>query len=298
MRTTLCREERNTCRLTPGSWVVLAVMFVALFVAAGVRATPGVLMLDLEGDFGWTAVTISSAISVSLFLYGLAGPVAAALAARWGIRTVMLVAFSLIATGMATNNTDAAIASCDFWLLTGTFFVCGATTSGLIATHFVAACADHGLSKQTGAGFLALMGVFDLAGTTISGWLSDRYNNRMLLAAYYGFRGISLLALPSVLNQSGWLFFFAAGYGLNWIATVPPTVRLTADRFGHDRVGVLFGWMIVAHQLGAALASVSAGTVRTVRGSYDLSFWLGGAFCLVAAAAMLATRRPAGAPHE
>ncbi len=180
----------------------------------------------------------------------------------------------------------------EFWILAGTFFVCGASTNGLIGTHLIPACMDHGIPEVTAAGLLAAMGVFDLVGTTASGWLTDRYNSRVLLFAYYGLRGLSLLFLPFALaSQHIWLSGFAVFYGLDWIATVPPTVRLTADTFGQENVGVVYGWIGASHQLGASLAALTAGVIRSSLGDYRVAFWLSGGLCLLAAGLLIATGR-------
>jgi MFS family permease len=148
----------------------------------------------------------------------------------------------------------------DFWLLAGSFFVCGASTNGLIGTHLISAAYDCGIPEVRAAGLLAMMGLFDLVGTTLSGWLSDRYNNRALLFGYYGLRGLSLLFLPTaLLGPVAGLAVFAVFYGLDWIATVPPTVRLTGDVFGRERASIVFGWIVAAHQVGAACAAYGAG---------------------------------------
>jgi predicted MFS family arabinose efflux permease len=175
-----------------------------------------------------------------------------------------------------------------FWLLAGSFFVCGASTNGLIGTHLIPACVDHGFSEVHGANLLAAMGICDLIGTTLSGWLSDRFSNRWLLFFYYGLRGLSLLLLPWSFDlQSFKLPLFAVFYGLDWIATVPPTVALTARIFGRDRVGLVFGWIFAAHQLGAAAAASFAGTLRTVEGTYDHAFLISGNLCIIAAVSIL-----------
>ncbi|HZR41258.1 MAG TPA: MFS transporter, partial [Ktedonobacteraceae bacterium] len=191
----------------------------------------------------------------------------------------------------ATNPLTAAFSglllglrSTNFWLLAGSFFICGATTNGLINTHLIPAAMDHGIPEVTAASMLALIGVFDLIGTTVSGWLSDRLNNRWLLCWYYGLRGLSLLLLPYALGSSYLsLIVFIVFYGLDWVATVPPTSRLTADLFGKENVGVVFGWIVAAHQLGAATAAFSAGVLRTILGSYQVSFLSAGILSLIAA---------------
>jgi predicted MFS family arabinose efflux permease len=184
-----------------------------------------------------------------------------------------------------------AAKSREFWILAGSFFVCGASTNGLIGTHLIPACMDHGIPEVKAAGLLAVMGVFDLFGTTFSGWLTDRFNSRYLLFWYYALRGLSLLFLPySLSHPASWLSFFAVFYGLDWVATVPPTVRLTANTFGKENVGVVYGWIGASHQLGASLAALTAGTIRTYFGDYRDAFWLSGTLCLVAATLLVSTR--------
>ena len=160
-----------------------------------------------------------------------------------------------------------------FWLLAGTFFVCGFTTVGIVATHLIPAAHDHAISETTAAGLLALIGVFDIIGTTLSGWLTDRYDPRRLLFAFYALRGASLFLLPYLLeHRSAAIVAFAIVYGLDWVATVPPTVRLATEIFGPERVGIVYGWIFAAHQLGAATAAWTAGLVREGSGSYVLAF--------------------------
>ncbi|WZO98328.1 MFS transporter [Isosphaeraceae bacterium EP7] len=187
----------------------------------------------------------------------------------------------------------------DFRLLAGSFFVCGASTNGLIGTHLIPACLDNGIPEVRAAGLLAAMGLFDLVGTTASGWLSDRWDNRLLLSWYYGLRGLALIALPMVLGPASWgLPIFAVVYGLDWIATVPPTARLTADAFGKARAGVMFGWIVAAHQLGAAAAAYGAGATRSWMGDYQRAFLTSGALCLVTAAFVLQIGRGPERPAE
>jgi sugar phosphate permease len=181
-----------------------------------------------------------------------------------------------------------------FWILAGTFFVCGASTNGLIGTHLIAACHDYGIPQVRSAELLALMGIFDILGTTASGWLTDRYSSRYLLFAYYTLRGVSLLYLPFTLADGahglGW---FAIFYGLDWVATVPPTVRLTGDSFGRENTGVIYGWIGASHQLGASLAAFGAGAIRTSLGNYQLAFWIAGGLCVLAGVSFLTIGRVA-----
>jgi MFS family permease len=181
-----------------------------------------------------------------------------------------------------------------FWLLAGSFFICGLSTNGLIQTHFISLCGDAGLGPVPAASVLAMMGAFDLVGTILSGWLSDRYDNRKLLFWYYTLRGLSLLWLPYSEFSLYGLSLFAMFYGLDWIATVPPTVRLAATTFGKEKAGMVFGWIFAAHQLGAAVAAFGAGQVRTLLLTYNPALFTAGAACLVAGLMVLAIRlRPA-----
>jgi sugar phosphate permease len=401
------------------AWVVAGITFLVLMASAGIRATPGVLMVPLEQELGWSRTATSTAVSVGILLYGLTGPFCAAIARRIGIRRTMAGAMSLLAlavllatrvrepwqlvllwgllvgsgTGMvatvmgavvvgrwfarrrglvlgaltASTATGqllflpvlarlveqhgwrwalylvgaAALATVPlalllvredpadvglapygaeardvpvrsepgnpalvavrtlaraarhraFWLLAGTFFVCGASTNGLVGTHLIPACMDHGMPEVQAAGMLALMGVFDLLGTTGSGWLSDRWDCRRLLFAYYGLRGLSLMLLPHALVQQGsGLSLFTVFYGLDWIATVPPTVKLATDAFGREDAPIVFGWVMAAHQVGAGAAALAAGIVRTRLGDYRTAFLAAGSLCLVAAVMALAIR--------
>jgi predicted MFS family arabinose efflux permease len=185
----------------------------------------------------------------------------------------------------------------DFWLLFFTFFICGASTNGYIGTHFIAMCGDYGLSEVRGAGMLAAMGVCDLFGTTLSGWLSDRFNNRVLLFWYYGLRGLALIFLPFAFGyQYFGLPLFGLFYGLDWVATVPPTVRITADVFGSRDAPVVFGWVVAGHQLGAAFAALGAGMLRSTLGTYTVATMISGGLCVIGALLILRVNRPSFAP--
>jgi predicted MFS family arabinose efflux permease len=173
----------------------------------------------------------------------------------------------------------------DFWLLAGTFFVCGFTTNGLVGTHMIALCGDHGMTEVAAGSLLALMGFFDLIGTTASGWLTDRYDPRKLLFAYYGLRGLSLIYLPFADFSFRGLSLFTVFYGLDWIATVPPTLALANRSFGSKRAPVIFGWVFASHQIGAATAAFLAGLSRSVSGSY-LDAFVSAGFVGIAAAFM------------
>jgi sugar phosphate permease len=185
-----------------------------------------------------------------------------------------------------------------FWILAGTFFICGLSTNGLLQTHFISLCGDNGMTAVPAASVLAMMGAFDLVGTTLSGYLSDRYDNRKLLFWYYGLRGLSLFWLPFSTFTFYGLSIFAMFYGLDWIATVPPTVKLAAQEFGKEKAGMIFGWVFAAHQLGAATAAYGAGLTRTLLMTYNPALFAAGAACLLAAAAVMMIRlqaRPAPA---
>lgn len=404
-------------------WVVVAVTFLTMLVTAGAVGAPGVFILPLEQEFGWSKAQISSALAIRFALFGLLGPFAAALMLRFGIRRMMLIALSIVAaallaslamrelwqlvllwgvtvgigTGLIALILGATVATrwftarrglvvglltassatgqllflpllatltaefgwrpalgfviamlavaavvvlalmrnhpADlglpaygedrvvpppppsgslvavliaplqvlrdavreraFWILFTGFFICGVSTNGLIQTHFIAMCGDYGLAAVSAAGLLAVMGIFDFFGTVGSGWLSDRYDNRWLLFGYYGLRGLSLLYLPFTDFSPASLLLFASFYGLDWIATVPPTVKLAAQHFGAARASVVFGWVFAGHQLGAATAAYGAGLVRTATASYMPAFALAGLLCLIAAALSLLLAPPA-----
>jgi predicted MFS family arabinose efflux permease len=404
------------------AFVVAGAVFVVLLCAAAVRATPSILIVPLEREFGWSRALLSSAVSVNLVLYGLVGPFAAALMERFGIRRTVLASLALICAGVALTSqmrsswhlmltwgilvglgtgttamvlgatvvnrwfvarrgavmgaltastatgqmiflpleahvaeqygwravtllvalvvalllplvafvvrdrpsdlgllpygaspdTPPAVPSRqnplanalrvlregsrkrDFWLLAGSFFVCGATTNGLVGTHLVPACMDHGIPEVRAAGLLAVMGIFDLIGTTASGWLSDRYDSRKLLFWYYGLRGLSLLWLPHAFAaQVLGLPVFAVFYGLDWIATVPPTVRLTTEAMGVRDAPIAFGWIVAAHQIGAGVGALGAGMIRTTLTTYTPAWVAAGTICLLAALVVLRIGRRA-----
>ena len=408
------------------AWVVASVTFAVLLITAGIRATPSVMMIPLEAEFGWSRAAISAAVAINIALFGLIGPFAAAWIDRWGLRRTVSAALALLAASVAVsarmnaqwqltllwgvlvgtgtgftsmvlaaivanrwfeerrglitgalsaaNATGqllflpmlaslvsrfgwrsgalliAAIAALTgvvvalfmrdrpmdlglapyganrtklgtapvrpallpfpalkwalrrpaFWMLAGSFFVCGASTNGLIGTHLIPACHDYGIPEVRAAGLLAMMGIFDILGTTLSGWLTDRFSPRYLLSIYYGLRGLSLLFLPMTLANGGAaLIWFSFLYGLDWIATVPPTVRLTADHFGRENTGVIYGWIGASHQLGASLAALGAGVIRSSAGSYQSAFWISSALCLVTALVLSRMQPPVGElPHQ
>jgi predicted MFS family arabinose efflux permease len=203
------------------------------------------------------------------------------------------------ATGNAVRLSFSALADASgsrtFWVLFGTFLICGLSTSGLIGQHFIPLCHDFGMPEVAAASVLAIMGVCDFFGTIGSGYLSDRFDNRWLLAWYYGLRGLSLMWLPFSNFSIYGLSLFAVFFGLDFIATVPPTVRMTAQEFGRERAGMVFGWLFFAHQLGGAIAAFGAGVSRDLLASYLPAFFTAGAVCLLAAAAFALLRRPVAA---
>jgi MFS family permease len=186
-----------------------------------------------------------------------------------------------------------AVRTSDFWFLAGTFFICGATSNGLIGQHFIPHAVDHGFTAVAASSALAFMGVFNFIGTIASGWLTDRWDPRRLLLIYYGFRGVSLLFVPFI-HDTVSIAAFAILFGLDYIATVPPTVALVADRFGRHNVGAVYGWVFAAHMLGAAIAAWAAGIVRESVGDYAAAFVAAGWIAIIAGFASLAIRRPDG----
>ncbi|MEV6998696.1 MFS transporter [Streptomyces sp. NPDC093982] len=204
--------------------------------------------------------------------------------ARGAARRAVTVLFSAARTG-------------PFWLLAGTFAICGASTNGLIQTHFVPAAHDHGMPVPAAASLLAVIGVFDVVGTIASGWLTDRFESRRLLAVYYALRGISLLFLPMLLASTVHpsMLFFIVFYGLDWVATVPPTVALCREHYGEDSA-IVFGWVLASHQVGAALVAFLGGVARDVFGRYDMVWYASGALCAAAALMALVIRRQPAPP--
>jgi sugar phosphate permease len=200
------------------------------------------------------------------------------------------------AVGRAFEVLGEAVVTRTFWVLFGTFFVCGLSTNGLIQTHFIPFCSDFGIAPVTAAGILAAMGVCDIFGTVGSGWLSDRVAPGKLLCWYYGLRGLALLFLPTSGFTGVGLAVFAIFYGLDWIATVPPTLKLANAAFGRERAPIVFGWIFTAHQLGGATAAFGAGLSRTILATYLPAFYIAGAACLAAACLALMARSPASTP--
>ncbi|QNE15481.1 MFS transporter [Pseudarthrobacter sp. NBSH8] len=427
-------ETTRRRRLHP-AWIVAAVAFLALVGAAGFRAAPGVLMVPLQQEFGWSTTVLSAAVSINLVLFGLTAPFAAALMERFGIRAVTATALVLIGAGSALTvlvnqswqilltwglliglgtgsmalvfaatiantwfsksrglvigiltagsaagqlvflpfiamlaqdpgwrqaslliaagalavvplvlkflknspadvgalpygetapeegtaaspvaeadavdsgrSSNAAVRALQvlkraskvrtFWALVAGFAICGATTNGLIGTHFIPSAHDHGMPETTAAGLLAVVGIFDIVGTIASGWLTDRYNPKILLAVYYQFRGLGLLVLPLLLSATiqPSMIVFVVIYGLDWVATVPPTAAICRKTFGADG-SVVFGWVFAAHQLGAAAAALGAGVIRDATGQYTYAWFGAAAMCTIAAVISATIRKDAG----
>ena len=183
-----------------------------------------------------------------------------------------------------------AVRTSDFWLLAGTFFICGATSNGLVGQHFIAHAADHGFTPVAASGALAVMGAFNFVGTLGSGWLTDRVDPRRLLLVYYVFRGLSLLYLPTIHDGLG-ITGFAILFGLDYIATVPPTIALAADAFGKRNVGLVYGWIFAAHMFGAAIAAFVAGVTRDIVGDYAIAIIVAGWMAVAAGVVALTIRR-------
>lgn len=393
------------------AWIILAVTFSCLFVGSALRSVPGIIMLSLEKEFHWGRETISGAVAVNLFLFGLAGPFLGRLMDMYGVKTITVLLIVMVVLGagssvlmqqpwqfyllwgvvigagsggtsmimgsavvnrwfhkrrglalgilgaafssgqliftpflmnlnihegwristlfivvllalvvlplvmwlMADNpslkgmrpygangHTDTplrpdpnpmrkAMANPQFWLLAFSFGICGLTTSGLFQTHLISHGIEHGFPEMTMAVSLGLMGATDVAGTILSGWLCDRFGKRWPLAIYYLLRGVSLLLLPYV-ESTGQLMAFSAFYGLNWLSTIPATSALTADLFGKQNVGVVFGWICFAHQIGASIASYGAGYLHQLAGDYTLAFMASGLFAFVATGLVILIR--------
>jgi len=252
------------------------------------------VMAWLSQAGGWRPVVLFAglgcAIVIPLALLLVPESPAAIGTGRFGARADTPPPGRLKQAGSATLAITALLSasrSPTFWLLFGTFFVCGLTTNGLVGTHLIAYCGDHGIAPVAAAGLLSMMGLFDLAGTTGSGWLTDRYDPRKLLFVYYGLRGLSLIILPFLDFGPASLSAFAVLYGLDWIATVPPTVKMTNEAFGEAEAPIVFGWVMVGHQIGAAVAAFGAGLIRQQTGSYAPAFLIAGGAGLIAAALFL-----------
>jgi len=251
-------------------------------------------MAALATYAGWRTMSLSLAASVLIFVPLVAllmreRPEDLDLAPYGGVRAT---ARAPAATGNPFAVTFRALAdgarSRDFWLIAGSYFICGASTNGLIGTHLIPACVDHGLGEVVGASLLAATGVFAFVGGTLSGWLSDRCDNRILLFWYYGLRGLSLMYLPFAFDMSFYgLTLFSVFYGLDWIASVPPTIRLLGRVMGAERLGIMVAWITAIHMVGGALAAYLGGLLRITFGSYLQAFMLSGLLCIAAALMVL-----------
>jgi sugar phosphate permease len=247
------------------------------------------LLANLSVHFGWRAVSLTVA-SIALLM----APIAA-LFLRNRPSEIGLPRYGeneLLRGERKTENPAhralsalrRGIRNRDFWLLAATFFICGASTNGLVGTHLIPACIDRGIPEVRAASLLAVIGVFDLMGTIASGWLTDRFDSRKLLAWYYALRGLSLIFLPVAFNFNFYgLSVYAVFYGLDWVATVPPTVKLAGNVFGEENAALMFGWIAASHQIGAAAVAWLAGILRTQTGDYASAFFSAGLLCLLAA---------------
>ncbi len=260
------------------------------------------LLAAVVERFGWRAASVVVAVACALLL-----PVVAAVL-RDRPADVGLLPYGAVAEEPAVEAPVSAGAAVGhavtvlrqvagtraFLLLAGTFFVCGWTTNGIISSHFVPAAHDHGMGATTAAGLLAVVGIFDIVGTIGSGWLTDRVDPRILLAVYYALRGVALLAVPALLGPSVEppLLLVIALFGLDWVATVPPTVVLCRTAFGPESSGIVFGWVFAAHMIGAGVAAAASGAMRSATGDYTSAWLLAGALAVAAAAASLALPRP------
>jgi predicted MFS family arabinose efflux permease len=261
------------------------------------------LLALLAEDYGWrsVAVCVTLAVAVVLPLVVIMLPESPA---QIGLGPYGSTAMSPPGADEPSGGNAVAVAlqtlmrgarSVDFWLLCLTFGVCGFSTNGLINTHLIAYCADHGIAEVNGASILAVIGVFSLIGSALSGWMCDRYNPRVLLFWYYGLRGLSLVLVPFSSFDPVSLSVFAVFYGLDWVATGPATFALTNEIFGRRDTPVLVSWIFAAHQIGGASAAFGAGAVRSAEGSYLLAFVASGMACLAASALVLRISRPAPA---
>ncbi len=260
------------------------------------------LLSSLAEHFGWRWVGITVAIGCAAVIPVVLGFLRNQ-PSDMGLRAYGATEGAAPATAIgnpvaaANQALRAAWSSGAFWLLFGSFAVCGLSTTGLIQTHFISAAHEHGMSGTQAGTYLAMIGGFDIAGTIASGWLTDRVDPRRLLCGYYLLRGLSLFVLdPALAHGGGGLFGFMAFYGLDWVATVPPTIALCLQYFGRERGPLVYGWVFAGHQIGGALAAWGAGTLHDVTGSYRLAFLIAGACCLVAAGGVLGIAQPRRRP--
>jgi MFS family permease len=262
------------------------------------------LLASLAGHLGWQSVPWLVALVIMALIPVVAlvlaeSPGSIGLGPYGGAAEPPIVRSMSNPLMVALSGLGRGMRSLDFWLLFSSFAVCGFSTNGLVATHLIPYCIDHGIPAVTAASLLAAIGVFDLIGTTASGWLTDRYNARVLLFWYYGLRGLSLMVLPFTDFSLVSLSVFAVFYGLDWVATVPPTVALTNEVFGRRDAPVIVSWIVCGHQIGGAVAALGAGVMRNATGSYLGAFIASGAACLIAALLVLRiSRRPVLAAAE
>lgn len=258
------------------------------------------LLAALTEAYGWrTALTVALAVIAIAMLLVLAlmrdypadvglpayGDTAISRPPRQDHRLLATLASPLLTLAGVSRNPV-------FWVLFGSFFVCGLSTNGLIQTHWISICGDFGMPAVTAASTLAVIGIFDFFGTILAGWLSDRFDNRYLLFWFYGLRGLSLIYLSFSGFSLVELSVFAVFYGLDWVATVPPTVKLAAERFGREKAALVFGWIFAGHQLGAATAAFGAGYFKSDFDSYMPALQIAGLMCLIAAVSLLMLKRP------
>jgi sugar phosphate permease len=251
------------------------------------------LLIDVQSAQGWRAVFVVMTVAAGIVLV----PVLLLMRDKpqdLGLQPLGEASASVLNTDAPLTTLREALRTRDFWLLALSFFICGYTTNGLIGTHLLPHTLEHGFVEGDIKYALALMALMNIFGTLASGWLSDRFDNRRLLAAYYGFRGVSLAALPFIIEMPGMLIFSII-YGLDWIATVPPTVNLTAQRFGRRSLGLLYGWIFCSHMIGAGIASYAGGFFRDTLGDYHLIFLSAAILGLVAAGLSLGISSPAKA---
>ena len=254
------------------------------------------LAAHLSDAYGWRWALVPPATACALagllmVLFGRDHPADLGLAPFGGAQLVPVRAAAGNAVRIAFATLRQSAGTRTFWLLFGTFFVCGLSTNGLVGTHFIPLCQDFGMTATAAASVLAMMGACDFVGTIGSGWLTDRYDGRWLLFMYYGLRGLSLMMLPFSSFSIYGLSLFAVFYGLDWIATVPPTVRLAGAEFGREKAALVFGWVFCGHQIGAAVATFGGGWSRDAWATYLPAFFAAGVMCLVAALAALAIGR-------
>ena len=272
----------------------------AMGLLASANAAGQLIFLPLLGrlsqDYGWQSVSITVALTVAAliplcFFLLPENPAAIGMAPLGATVEPPAPPRSGNPFRMAIESLMRGVRSVDFWLLAMAFAICGFSTNGLIGTHMIAFCVDHGYSQFAGAGILASVGIFSLIGSTVSGWLTDRYNPRILLFWIFGLRGLSLMLLPYTNFDTVSLTVFAVFYGLDWIAVLPPIFALVNESFGRQRAPVLMSWIFCTHQIGGALVAVGAGMVRTWTGSYLLAFMASGLACLMAAILVLRVSR-------